>query len=283
MDVLREAVVRFSKILLKTKHRTSAWAHSGAVAGAIAGAAVGACFVCSGCITVTHYQPLGGLQRGYAIDYKQVNFSGLTLRVACTESELVNASMADRLCERVRRTFEAQGAKILDDETSGAEDYRITLAAKGLYLFRNQWMWPVSIVLFTLFPVEQEWAIEQNILVTRADGTPVARKTFQARFVWYWGAGYWALNKLFNVAVRSEGEKAGEAMVRRDFSRDYYGNLAQIVYNARASDTFRGFAREVKGTELPGTDVPADGAPADGAPADGAPADGARSDSEAAP
>ena len=210
-----------------------------------------AVWACCGCITVTHYHPLSGLQRGYAIDSKQTNFTGLKLRVACIEDAFVNASMAGRLCERVRAAFEGQGATLLEEEAPGIEDYKITLRAKELYLFRNGWMWPVSIALLTLFPVEQEWAIEQDVSVARADGTPVARKTFQARFVWYWGAGYWALNKIFNWTVRSAAEKAGEDAVRRDFSRDFYGNLAQIVYNARARDRFRGDGLKAKAEVAP--------------------------------
>ena len=232
----------------------------------LAGVAAGAIgLACTGCISVYHYQPLSGLHRSYALSYKETNFSGLVLRLTCIPGEFIDEAASGALCDKVRTVFEGQGARILDGEDAEpaapaapevaaasdpavepgntAYDYDIAFEAKQTYLQRNTWMWPVRILLLTMFPVEQEYGFEQSVTITRFDGTPVGRQAFEARFIWYWGLGYWGLNKLFNVTVRPESEKVSDANMRRDFSRDFYSLVSQAVYNARARDLTRGLTR----------------------------------------
>ncbi|MCA2961343.1 MAG: hypothetical protein IOD12_13920 [Silvanigrellales bacterium] len=203
-------------------------------------AAFCACFL-PGCISVYHYQPLQGLHRSYALSYKEANFAGLTLNLSCIANTFVSESAAGVLCDKLRTVFEGQGAKVLDAESGDAAfDYGLEFEATQTYHHQNAWMWPVSILLFTLFPVEQEYAFKQTVTLTRgSDGSPLRRESFEARFLWFWGAGYWGLNKLFNVTVRNDSEKVDDASMRRDFSRDFYSQVSQLVYNARTRDAFR--------------------------------------------
>ena len=49
----------------------------------------------------------------------------------------------------------------------------------------------------------------------------------------YFGGPYWLLNFILDRTVREEDEKVTNA-VGRDASRDFYGQLSQIIFNARA-------------------------------------------------
>jgi hypothetical protein len=199
-----------------------------------------------GCISVYHYQPLGGMRRSYLVSYQEQNFKGLSLRLKCLKSATIDAFQAEELCEKMRVLFESQGALIKDasnketeDDSQQKPDLSIVFSAKKIYDVENSWLWPVSFFTFTLIPVEQEFAVEQSMQIVDGSGQLLKTENFQARFVWVWGLGYWAINGLLNWTVRSDFENVTEETVKRDFSQDFYSQVSQTLYNASSTLAFR--------------------------------------------
>jgi hypothetical protein len=94
-------------------------------------------------------------------------------------------------------------------------------------------MWAISVPTFTLFPVAAEYVIEQQVEVRDATGFMITTDAFQARFIRYFGAGYWATNKLLNLLARSPEYEISDQKISSAFSRDFYGNLGQTLFNAK--------------------------------------------------
>jgi hypothetical protein len=174
----------------------------------------------------------------------------LKITVNCLEGEILNASAATALCNKVSALLENQGAKVetntvrtlgkkltvQDNNGSNADknsDLTVILSAQTLVINRNTWMWAISIPTFTLFPVAAEYVMQQQVEILDSTGFMITQDAFQARFIRYFGIGYWTTNKLLNLIARDPEDEISDQKIRDSFSRDFYGNLSQTLFNAK--------------------------------------------------
>src|SRR5205814_1612277 len=80
--------------------------------------------------------------------------------------------------------------------------------------------------------------------------------TLTARFIRYFGFGYWAIQGLIDLFVRPKGEGLVGNNHKNDFSRDFHGQMSQLAFHAVMREKIlRSFEPDV-----------ASGAPPPGAP-----------------
>ncbi len=205
----------------------------------------------SGCVTV--YQPLTSLQRPTIVDPQLANFEGMRLLLRCVPGDYIKPRDAEVLCRRVGALFRNQGAQVDTDvpregragrtiEDGARPDLIVDLKSRLLDEKISSLAWGLSMVTFTLVPTYTEYSVAQEVTIRDSTGFLLASDKLQARFVEYIGVGVWGVNWLLDVLIRPPQEELTSGAAERDFSRDYYGQLSQLVFNARVrSDVLRSF------------------------------------------
>jgi hypothetical protein len=215
-------------------------------------------FALFGCVTTT-YQPLVSLQRPIVVDPHVANFEGLRMLVRCVPGEALAPSDAELLCRRLRSLFQNQGAEVEVDvprggvsaraEEAGSKPHLIVdLKARALHEQDSKLLWILSALTLTLVPAVTEYTFAQDVTIRDTEGFVLATDSLQGRFVRYFGFGVWAVNGALDLVVRSEPEQLTGDGAQKEFSRDFYGQLSQLAFNAHMrSVVLRGFADEPKG------------------------------------
>jgi hypothetical protein len=207
--------------------------------------------VSSGCVTV--YQPLVSLQRPVVVDPQAANFEGQHILVRCIPSDYLQPNNALDLCRNVRSLFTKQGAQVDvdvprpgvsagDGQGGPKADLIIDLSARLVHEESSALLGVASVLTFTLVPTIGEFSFAQDVTIRDSSGFLLASDTFQGRFVRYNGIGVWAVNKALDLLVRSDEEEITGDAAKKDFSRDFHGQLSQLAFNARMrSLVMRGF------------------------------------------
>jgi hypothetical protein len=195
----------------------------------------------SGCVTV--YQPLVSLQRPAVIDPGLKNFDGLHMMVRCLPSEYTDSGDSEILCQNLRSLFANQGAEVevevpesdLPRREEGATrpDLVMELTSRQTHSENSALQWTLCYASFTLIPAVTEATFAQDVVLRDADGFLLGQESLQARMVRYFGLGYWAINGLMDLIVRPKEEQLTGSAAKNDFSRDFYGQLSQLVFHAR--------------------------------------------------
>jgi len=202
----------------------------------------------SGCVRV--YQPMSGLHRPIVVDPGAANFTDLDLTLRCTAGNLLNRVESRELCRKVGLLFENQGARVHivaeggasgpseSEEPAVEEEPRpialsLDLSARKEHVSRHPMSWVFFAMSFTLAPGMAEHSFIQDLSIRDDSGFLLASESLEGRLVEYVGLGPWAGHKLLDATVRSKEERVmGEAM-GEDISADVYGQLSQILFNAK--------------------------------------------------
>ena len=213
-------------------------------------AAAGLLLLCAatGTKCVTVYQPLVSLQRPVAIDSQVANFDGLKLLVRCVPGGALDPGDAERLCRQVTALFRRQGATVLyvvpapgrSGIEEGGDKPELILDLRARLLHQDSAFRLESLALpllciasFTLIPAVSEMSMAQDVSVRGPDGFLLASDSLQARFVQYAGVGIWGVNLILDYTVRPDEEEVTGNKADQEFSRDFYAQLSQLVFNAK--------------------------------------------------
>lgn len=213
----------------------------------------------SGCVTV--YQPLVSLQRPVVVDPHIANFEGQRMLVRCIPGDYLQPDDAEQLCRNVRSLFTKQGAQVevevpragrsaRDDQAEAKPDLIIDLKARLVHEENSGLLWTLSVMTFTLVPAITESTFAQEVTIRDSSGFLLASDTLQGRFIRYTGVGLWAVNGALDLFVRSDEEDLTGDSPKKDFSRDFHGQLSQLAFNARMrSWVMRGFEEQPRAPE----------------------------------
>jgi hypothetical protein len=204
----------------------------------------------TGCITV--YQPLVSLQRPVVVDPQAGNFDGAKMRISCAAGEEMPPQDAEILCRDVGTLFRNQGAQVEAyvprngregaDAEGGKPDLVVEVRSRKLHEENSALLRVLSVLTFTLVPTIDEHSYAQDVTIRDASGFVLAADSLQSRFIEYFGAGIWAANWLADIFVRPEADKLTGDVAKKDFSRDFYGQLSQLAFNAQVrAKVLRGF------------------------------------------
>ena len=85
-----------------------------------------------------------------------------------------------------------------------------------------------------LVPAQSEYAFAQDVTIKDSTGFLLASDRLEGRFIRHFCACYGAINFALDRLVREPAERLSGGAVEEDFSRDYYNQLSQMVFNARS-------------------------------------------------
>lgn len=201
-----------------------------------------------GCVHV--YQPLSGLHRPVVVDPQATNFQGLRLSVVCLPGDFVKPGEARVLCERVGKLFENQGATVttasggrVDEQELGEEpgdavvpvttDLVLELRSRQIHVTNDALSWVLCLGTATLVPAYTESTFAQDVVIRDGTGFLLVSDSLEGRIVRTFGFGTWAGNKLLDLVWRKKEDELSTKAVHADVSADLYGQLSQLVFNAR--------------------------------------------------
>ncbi len=193
------------------------------------------------CVTV--YQPLTALQRPVAIDPTHENFAGQRIKVRCIPGDALDEDEAEKLCRHQRALFEAQGAEVdtvvpregveLTEAGAKPPDLTVDLKARLIHKDNSAALWVLSVATLTLVPAVVDMTFAQDVTIRDRDGFLLVADSLQARFVTQVGVLVGAANLLMDLLVRPPGQRLSTGAAQDDFSRDFYGQLSQLAFQAR--------------------------------------------------
>lgn len=211
----------------------------------------------AGCVTV--YQPVTALQRPPSVDPSAQNLAGLHVLVRCVPSEGADQGESSELCQNMSALYSNQGARVdtevPDEQGLGIErneaegpeqwaqpgqaaappsrpDLIVELKARRVHEDNSAALWVLCLATFTLVPAITEATFAQEVMIRDADGFLLVSDTLQARFIRYFGLAYWGINGLLDLIVRPKGEGLTGNNHKRDFSRDFHGQMSQLAFHA---------------------------------------------------
>lgn len=210
----------------------------------------------SGCVTV--YQPVTALQRPVTVDPAAPNnFTGLRLLVRCVPAAGADQGESEELCQNLSTLYTNQGATVdveipdeaggggvqrgeaQDDEEAGGPklpgkpDLIVELKARRVHSEHSAVLWAVCIASLTLIPHITEATYAQDVVIRDAEGFLLIADTLQARFIRYFGLGFWAVNGILDLVWREKGEGLIGNNHKRDFSKDFHGQMSQLAFHAQ--------------------------------------------------
>jgi hypothetical protein len=196
------------------------------------------------CVTI--YQPQRAIHRPVVVPSSPTNFEGLRVLVRCNSHEkYLPVGDAARLCGRIADDLEQQGA-ICEwvvpvganfVEPSGFDGEEADLTLENREQDRPRLRLPVDGRAFCLtcsmIPTMEEYTYSQRVVVFGRDRSVLTEEVFRERFVQYTGLGIWGLNYLIDWLFRSDEDALSGDAGKKAFSRDFYGQIRQILFNAR--------------------------------------------------
>ena len=94
-------------------------------------------------------------------------------------------------------------------------------------------LWILSIGTLTLVPAITDYTFAQDVTLRDASGFLLGSDTLQGRFVRYFGFGVLMVNWILDLVVRPKSEKMTGNGFKEEFSKDFYGQLTQLAFQAR--------------------------------------------------
>lgn len=198
----------------------------------------------SGCLTVTSYQPLVSLQRPVVVDPQVANFEGQSVLVRCVPGDALPPADAQSLCRKLGTLFRNQGAQVEmqvprnggggggDDDEKKA-DLVLDVKSRLLHDEDSTLLTWISASTLTLVPTYQEQSFAQDVTIRDSSGSLLASDSLQSRFVTYGGLGVWAVNWILDLLIRPPEEELTGDVAKKEFSKDLYGQLSQLMFNAQ--------------------------------------------------
>jgi hypothetical protein len=214
---------------------------------------------------VTLYQPQHAIHRPVVLERSVANFAGLRVLVRCNAHDrFLPTGDASRLCGKLARDFEAQGAQAewvvprgrgavetVPFEGAGA-DLTVQVESRIDHAYDNRISACLSGCTCTLLPSVSEQTFSQRVVVIGRDRSVLAEEVFRERFVEYGGCGVWSANWLLDWIVRSKADAVSGDAAKLHFTRDFYGQIRQLAFNARVRAEILGLIT----APLPGSDEP---------------------------
>ncbi len=203
----------------------------------------------TGCVQT--YQPMSGLHRPIVVDPRASNLVGMEVIVHCVPGDKLGPQDASRLCRNVGALFANQGAQVrtfseatlrtddaLDslsdsEASSDGADLIVELRSRRVHESDDPLLWLLCYSTFTLVPAVTEFTFAQDVTIRDGEGFLLVTDTLQGRLIRRFGVSVWAGNKLLDWLWREEGEQLTKEAANRDLSEDMYGQLSQLVFNAK--------------------------------------------------
>ncbi len=207
----------------------------------------------TGCMSVRLYQPHRGLHRPVVVPKGDATFAGMRILVRCYAHEDHHPpDEAAEACSKIANEFTQAGAetewvvpsglgyvepKVFDGQPP---DLTIALENKIEHDYSNPFTMVACVFSASLIPTVDEVTVAQRVMILGRDGSVLQEDVLRARFVTYFGFGVWSLNYLLDWFVRTKADALSGDAPKANFSRDFYGQIRQMAYNAKVRSEILG-------------------------------------------
>lgn len=204
-------------------------------------------------LSVTLYHPEQGLHEPTVVDLHAKNLTHTKIRVTCVANDHVTVSEARKVCRNVAKMLRHQGAETeisVPRKRQGAErnrDASVDLDVEIRSQIHRAYFDNLAATLFcctcALTPTKMEQSYIHSVRVRGRNGVTLSENRMQSRFVQYTGCGVAGLTSLLDFFFREDHEKLGGDAANRDFSADFYRQIAQQTFNAKMRSDVLGFTQ----------------------------------------
>jgi hypothetical protein len=213
---------------------------------------------------------MSGLQAPVVVNPAHPNLDGVQVALSCQAWPPLGPQDATRLCGRVQRLLEVQGATVRDGQAPAdpgaldppapaaaadplalprlspapappaptGPDLRLSLTARVVHRARYPLSWLACAATATLVPAWSEATFAQRVEIRDARGALLVDRELQGRTVRRFGAGA-LLGALVDRVARDPSRQVSGPAADRALSADLYGQLSQALYNAHVQDRAR--------------------------------------------
>lgn len=204
-------------------------------------------------LSVTLYHPEQGLHEPTVVDLHAKNLANTTIRVTCVSNEEVTVSEAQKVCRNVAKLLRHQGAETKitvprqrqgkEQNQDGSVDLDVEIRSQIHRAHFDNLAATLSCCTCALTPTKMEQAYIHSVRVRGRNGVTLSENRMQSRFVQYTGCGVAGTNALLDFFFREDHEKLGGDVANRDFSADFYRQIAQQTFNAKMRSDVLGFTQ----------------------------------------
>jgi hypothetical protein len=220
-----------------------------------------------GCTYV--YQPMAGLHGPVVADPTMRNFPDVALTVHCVPTGDLTRPENRRLCRRIGELFENQGATVevvdtvelspeyigsVADAEQGAPGERtpdadLVLQVRSLRVDKGNstLSWALCIATFSLVPAVDEETFGLDVQVRDGSGFLLAQDSMKGRVIRRFGSVTFVGNRLMDWAARDKDARHRPDAAERELSKDLYGQLTQVLFNARMRSLVQQEASSARG------------------------------------
>lgn len=197
---------------------------------------------------------MSGFQGPVVVDPQAPNFTDVSLTVVCDRGDLLSAAEARTLCQHVGTLFEIQGAQVttrtagelaggfdlgVDEPTEDPADappptdLTLELTSRKLHAGDDPVSWWLFLMSATVVPAVTERSFAVDVVVRDESGFLLVSDSLQGRIVRRLGVGAWGTNVLLDRFLREDEDHVAGNAAHEDISADLYGQLGQLVFNAK--------------------------------------------------
>lgn len=203
-----------------------------------------------GCTYV--YQPMAGLHRPVVADPTMRNFPDVALTVHCIPGDHLTRPENRRLCRRIGDLFENQGATVEVFDTveltpdafgdAGGDvgapptpDTDLVLQVQSQLIDKGNstLSWALCVATLSLVPAVDEETFGLDLQVRDGSGFLLLQDSLKGRVIRRFGAVAYVGNRFLDWASRDKDARHRPDAAERELSADLYGQLTQLVFNAR--------------------------------------------------
>lgn len=221
---------------------------------ALTAGALSAAVLATGCCSTVVYQPMRAVHRPVVLKRKPDTFAGTRVLVRCMARKLhFPRSDAFKLCNNVVEDLRRQGAEAeamvpygrswVAPEVFDGKTPDLTIQISNRIEHQgdsNMKIWSALTCMLVPYRVENTQA--QAITWFGRDGSVLLEETFRERFVEVGGLAV-GIADVASMLSEDDGKEVSTRNSKKDFTRDFYGQLRQQTLNAKVRSELLGLTR----------------------------------------
>lgn len=200
----------------------------------------------AGC--VHDYQPLSGLHEPVVVDTRLQNLAGLRVTTVCDRGDLLSRTENSQMCRYLGQLFENQGATVInltggntdmmDAPIEGEKveepttDLLVELRHRRIRKGHHPESWVLNYLTLYIVPGIRESTFAIDVTVRDGEGFMLEKRTLSGRIITRYGVAPWVVEKIVTNELKTGGEDPEEYTAEAQLSKDVFGQISQLVFNA---------------------------------------------------
>ena len=195
--------------------------------------------ILSACVSVMVYEPMARIHNPTAIDLDRKNFKNTRVALKCDMPLDPRGRIV--LCRKLLILLERQGASTYLLGEKEDNDFVIHVKSKSVELEKSNMLSRMidfvflssGVLLLGVIPTEENSWYAVDISVYDGNNALLSQEKFKFLIKEYVGPMFQIYNSFMNILLRNEDELVDTEMSKKDFSKDFYTQVSQMIFNAK--------------------------------------------------